>query len=412
MQTNMIRAALAVALVSGAAQAQVSYHATDLGTLGGSGTSAQAVNTAGDVVGLSLDENGDVHGFYWHAGVMEDLGVLPGGGQGSESGAYGINDSNVVVGYSRLPGGQDRAVRWTKVGGVWTIEDLGTLGGSYAHAYQVNAAGKIVGSSQVANGHYHAFIWDNGVMTDLGILGYPPNLGYSEAYAINAAGVVMGYAYAPLWGPDHAWRYDGTQTDITPPGQFTFARGTGINTAGTACGILTLPGGGSNGFEAATYTPGAGWTELGVLPGTTESEAWGINDSGVVVGRSFDISVEDYRGFVRTGGVMIDLSQGIPGAPGAPIVEALSVNAAGQVVANADDGVTVTGLLLTPVVACYANCDASTTAPVLNVLDFNCFLNRFSSGDSYANCDGSTTAPVLNVLDFNCFLNRFSAGCP
>jgi hypothetical protein len=61
--------------------------------------------------------------------------------------------------------------------------------------------------------------------------------------------------------------------------------------------------------------------------------------------------------------------------------------------------------------ACYANCDASTTAPVLNVLDFNCFLNRFSAGASYANCDASTTAPVLNVLDFNCFLNRFTAGC-
>nr|HET9185987.1 hypothetical protein [Solirubrobacterales bacterium] len=30
----------------------------------------------------------------------------------------------------------------------------------------------------------------------------------------------------------------------------------------------------------------------------------------------------------------------------------------------------------------------------------------------YANCDGSTIAPVLNVLDFNCFLNRFAAGCP
>jgi hypothetical protein len=60
----------------------------------------------------------------------------------------------------------------------------------------------------------------------------------------------------------------------------------------------------------------------------------------------------------------------------------------------------------------YANCDGSTVAPVLNVLDFNCFLNRFSAGDAYANCDGSTVAPVLNVLDFNCFLNRFAAGCP
>jgi len=61
---------------------------------------------------------------------------------------------------------------------------------------------------------------------------------------------------------------------------------------------------------------------------------------------------------------------------------------------------------------CYANCDQSTAAPVLNVLDFNCFLNRFSAGDAYANCDGSTVSPVLNVLDFNCFLNRFAVGCP
>jgi hypothetical protein len=62
--------------------------------------------------------------------------------------------------------------------------------------------------------------------------------------------------------------------------------------------------------------------------------------------------------------------------------------------------------------ACYPNCDASTTAPILNVLDFNCFLNRFAAGASYANCDGSTIPPVLNVLDFNCFLNAFAAGCP
>ena len=60
---------------------------------------------------------------------------------------------------------------------------------------------------------------------------------------------------------------------------------------------------------------------------------------------------------------------------------------------------------------CYPNCDNSTTTPCLNVLDFSCFLNRFSSGDPYANCDNSTTPPVLNVLDFSCFLNQFSAGC-
>jgi hypothetical protein len=63
-------------------------------------------------------------------------------------------------------------------------------------------------------------------------------------------------------------------------------------------------------------------------------------------------------------------------------------------------------------IQCYPNCDGSTTAPVLNVLDFNCFLNRFGAGESYANCDGSTAPPALNVLDFNCFLNRFTQGCP
>jgi len=61
--------------------------------------------------------------------------------------------------------------------------------------------------------------------------------------------------------------------------------------------------------------------------------------------------------------------------------------------------------------ACYANCDASTTAPVLNVADFSCFLQKFAGGDPYANCDGSTTEPVLNVADFSCFLQKFAGGC-
>jgi hypothetical protein len=62
--------------------------------------------------------------------------------------------------------------------------------------------------------------------------------------------------------------------------------------------------------------------------------------------------------------------------------------------------------------ACYANCDGSTAAPVLNVLDFTCFLQRFAAADPYANCDQSTAAPMLNVADFTCFLQKFAAGCP
>jgi hypothetical protein len=62
--------------------------------------------------------------------------------------------------------------------------------------------------------------------------------------------------------------------------------------------------------------------------------------------------------------------------------------------------------------ACYANCDASTAAPALNVADFTCFLQRYAAGELYANCDLSTAAPLLNVADFTCFLQRYAAGCP
>jgi hypothetical protein len=61
--------------------------------------------------------------------------------------------------------------------------------------------------------------------------------------------------------------------------------------------------------------------------------------------------------------------------------------------------------------SCYANCDGSTAPPILNVNDFQCFLNKYAAHDPWANCDGSTTAPILNVNDFQCFLNKFAAGC-
>jgi hypothetical protein len=62
--------------------------------------------------------------------------------------------------------------------------------------------------------------------------------------------------------------------------------------------------------------------------------------------------------------------------------------------------------------ACDANCDGSTTQPVLNVNDFICFSQRFAAGDPRANCDRSTTPPTLNVNDFVCFQTQFAAGCP
>ncbi len=60
---------------------------------------------------------------------------------------------------------------------------------------------------------------------------------------------------------------------------------------------------------------------------------------------------------------------------------------------------------------CYTNCDHSTTPPILNANDFQCFLNSFAAAQAYANCDNSTAPPILNANDFQCFLNKFAAGC-
>jgi hypothetical protein len=61
---------------------------------------------------------------------------------------------------------------------------------------------------------------------------------------------------------------------------------------------------------------------------------------------------------------------------------------------------------------CPVNLDCSTGAPLLDTGDLLAFIELFRAHDGRANCDGSTIPPMLNVLDFNCFLNRFAAGCP
>jgi outer membrane protein assembly factor BamB len=62
---------------------------------------------------------------------------------------------------------------------------------------------------------------------------------------------------------------------------------------------------------------------------------------------------------------------------------------------------------------CYADCDQSTGASVLDIFDFLCFQNSFVAGEPYAcDCDTSTGPGVCDVFDFLCFQNSFVGGCP
>jgi probable HAF family extracellular repeat protein len=51
---------------------------TDLGTLGGKSSGANAISPLGLVVGSSFTRDNLSHAFFWQNGVMTDLGTLGG----------------------------------------------------------------------------------------------------------------------------------------------------------------------------------------------------------------------------------------------------------------------------------------------------------------------------------------------
>ena len=137
---------------------------SDLGTLGGSfsGADAVAVSKWPDpsyatmfIAGSAQVPGGDHHAFLWTAGVMSDLGTLPGH---DYSRALGVNRSGIAVGISRSPAFEQRAVMWES----GTIIDLNTLvdpkeGWILNSAFAINEAGQIVGSG-IHFGELRAFV--------------------------------------------------------------------------------------------------------------------------------------------------------------------------------------------------------------------------------------------------------------
>jgi uncharacterized membrane protein len=164
--------------------------------------------------------------------------------------------------------------------------------------------------------------------------------------------------------------------------------------------------------------------ELVLPPGWSVGIVAALNHDGSIAAGDARFA-ELWRAVLWTSGGMIDLtthlaSQGV-NMEGWLLSEARAISADGRVVAG-------TGsyhgqhhgwvAILSP--GCYANCDASTTPPILNIEDFTCFISDFAAASQlphnqqlnhYANCDHSNTAPVLNVEDFACFINKFAAGC-
>ena len=161
---------------------------TDLGTLGGSQSSAYGINASGVITGNAyLPGDSASHAFIYAGSTMADLGTLG----GTTSSGAAINNNGEVVGTSQLVG--DHATHaFLYSGGVFT--DLGTLGGTNSRANGMNGAGQIVGSSDTTSGRQDAFVWQNGTLTDLNSVTVTTRSAgtyFGSAVAINSNGVIL-----------------------------------------------------------------------------------------------------------------------------------------------------------------------------------------------------------------------------
>ncbi len=274
----------------------------DLGTLGGASSSADAINASGEVVGsAAYDANGDTHAFLYEDGKMTDLGTLPGY---TDSVATGINASGQIVGscssYTLPAGSACHAFLYSD----GTMIDLGPLpGGTLSWANGINDSGQVVGdSAYFPSGNYHAFLYNNGTMTDMG--SPPIYFDSSYAYGINDSGEVAGYTDDADEGGEgfyfsSAFLYNkGKATELgSLGGDVTFAYG--INDSGQVVGSSTT---GYNNYrtDAFLYTDGAMF-DLGALPGGSGSCANGINDSAQVVGYAYTASGDQHAFLLNLG---------------------------------------------------------------------------------------------------------------
>ena len=229
---------LAVVMYASSASSAPSYSVTDLGTLGGTSSSALDVNDSRQVTGNAQTPAGQpsprLNAFSWSApGPMTNLGVLPGSNNFSRG--YAINDAGVVVGESdnnvsrafvssggvmtgltRLAGDNDRGVAhdinnageivgissngtvsrptlWTFDGSSYAPSDLGTIAGtptSTGRAWAINEGGVAAGLSTNASGTSQATLWNQGTITNLTSLG--DGTRFSQAFGLNDLNIVVG----------------------------------------------------------------------------------------------------------------------------------------------------------------------------------------------------------------------------
>ncbi len=163
---------------------------------------------------------------------------------------------------------------------IYTITDLGSLGGATSAAFALNSTGQAVGWAATPSGYSEALAFSGGSPQNL-VTGTSWTEG--RATGINDAGQITGTVYENGAAHGVVWSANG----IVDLGVNTSAAA--INAAGQVA---------ASGSQAFLYANGTE-TTLGVLPGGSWTLAEGLNDAGAVVG--YGDTGGQIRGFLWTG---------------------------------------------------------------------------------------------------------------
>jgi probable HAF family extracellular repeat protein len=340
------------------------YSVTEIGTLGGPITEALGINDNGDIVGRAYlpstaSGTGPLHAFVYHHanGSVVDLGA-PGG---SQSEAFSINDSGHIIG--EVYGTQStHGTNWFPV--VWLPNGgLQLLAGPYPNGYGmyvtyngISNTGLIVGQGYINDVAGDRAIWyNNGTIANLGTLGgSSSNAGAVSTQGTYIAGTSLLKSTDPATGrPAHAFLYrNGVRTDLGALPGGTYSTAMGVNNNGAAVGYSEIGQVGS--CTPSPYFPEVShafvsqngkMTDLGNLANSTACESWAeaINDTGEIVGWSDAITtgnVQVERAFLYSGGQLLSLTfldWGDPAWGFVRFTDAVGINCNGWIAANGFD---------------------------------------------------------------------------
>lgn len=240
--------------------------------------------------------------------TIEDLGSLG----GLRATGASINNQGQVAGY-----GTDALGNFVPFDSTFTV--MTPPGADGASLYGINGNALVVGNVYYA-GHSQATVWVDGAAQALG------GLGGADSYAtgINASGQISGMA-TTAHGAGRAVIYSGGGgiADVSLPGAY-YAAANGINDHGAIAGSAMN---GSMQYQAYTWSSADGYQVLGTLGGMN-SYALAINNSGWVAGHS-QTGSGYLHAFLWNGSGMLDL-----GTLGGTSSYAYAVNGAGMVVGH------------------------------------------------------------------------------